>query len=80
MNDLLSRKHFSPSQTLEGLFELTQRPSSVLDSPRALLPQLQRKKNIVMCALLGGAEVQGLCQKQLTQTLIVHFFRARFFY
>ena len=30
----------SPSRTLEGLFELTQRPSRALDSPRALLPEL----------------------------------------
>ena len=32
----------SPSRTLEGLFELTLRPSRALDSPRALLPELQR--------------------------------------
>ena len=37
----------SPSQTLEGLFELTRRPSRALDSPCALLPELQRYKDIV---------------------------------
>ena len=35
----------SPSRTLEGLFELTRRPSRALDSPRALLPELQRNKD-----------------------------------
>ena len=33
----------SPSQTLEGLFEPTLRPSRALDSPLVLLPELQRK-------------------------------------
>ena len=32
----------SPSRTLQGLFELTRRPSRALDLPRALLPELQR--------------------------------------
>ena len=44
------KKHYSlpflsatpSSRTGEGLFELTQRPSQALDSPRALLPELQR--------------------------------------
>ena len=31
-------------QTLEGLIELTRCPSRALDSPRALLPELQRYK------------------------------------
>ena len=60
----------SPSWTLEGLFELTRRPSWALVSPRALLPELQRYKDTVMCAALG-AEVPGHRQQQLTQTLIV---------
>ena len=34
----------SPSRTLEGLFELTRRPSRALDSPRALLPERKRKR------------------------------------
>ena len=35
----------SLSRTLEGLFELTRRPSRALDSPRAMLPELQRYKD-----------------------------------
>ena len=31
----------------KGFFELTQRPSQALDSPRALLPELQRYKDTV---------------------------------
>ena len=54
----------------QGLFELTRRPSQALDSPRALLPELQRYKETVRCAALG-AEVPGHRQQQLTQTLIV---------
>ena len=42
----------------EGLFELTRRPSRALDSPHALLPELQRYKDTIRCAALG-AEVQG---------------------
>ena len=64
----------SPYRTLEGLFELTQRPSRALDSPRALLPELQRYKDTVRCAALG-AEVPGHCQEQFTQTLIVHLLK-----
>ena len=64
INDPSSGKHFSlpflpatpssPSRTLEGLFELTWRPSRALDSPRALLPELQRYKDTVRCAALGA--------------------------
>ena len=43
---------------------------SALDSPRALLPELQRYKDTVRCAALG-AEVPGHLLEQLTQTLIV---------
>ena len=50
---------------LKVFFELTQRPSRALDSPRALLPELQRNKDTVRCAALG-AEVQGQPQEQLT--------------
>ena len=60
----------SLSRTLEGLFELTQRPSRALDSPRALLPELQRYKDTVRCAVLG-AEVPGQRQEQQTQTLVL---------
>ena len=38
------------SQSLEGLFELTRRPSRALDSPRMLLPELQRCKDTVRLA------------------------------
>ena len=54
----------SPSRTLEGLFELTWRPSWTLDSPRVLLPELQRNKDTVRCAALG-MEVPGSRQDQL---------------
>ena len=63
INDPLSGKHYSllflqatpssPSRTLEGLFELTLRPSPALDSPHTLLPELQRYKYTVRCAALG---------------------------
>ena len=69
----------SPSRTLEVLFELTRRPSRALDSPRALLLELQRIKDSVRCIALG-AEVPGHRQKQLTQTLIVHLLQTHFFY
>ena len=67
---LLPATPSSLSWTLEGFFELIRRPSGVLDSPRALLPELQRYKDTVRCAVLG-AKVPGHRQKQLTQTLIV---------
>ena len=69
----------SPSRTLEGLFELSQVsqlcPSRALDSPRALLPELQRYKDTIRCASLG-AEVRG--HQQLTQTLIVRLLKTHF--
>ena len=84
INDPSSGKHhslpFLPatpsslSRTLEGLFELTRHPSRALDSPSALLPELQRNKDTVRCAALG-AEVPGHHQKQLTQTLIVRLLK-----
>ena len=54
---------WSPSQTLEGLFELTRRHSRALALPRALL---QRYKTTVRCVTLG-AEVPGHRQKWLTK-------------
>ena len=87
INDPSSGKHYSlpflpatpssPSRTLEGLFELTRRPSRALDSPRALLPELQRYKDTVRCGALG-AEVPGHRQQQLTQTLIVRLLKTHF--
>ena len=60
---------FRSSQQLPRLlFELTLRPSRALDSPRALLPELQIYKDTVRSAALG-AKVPGHCQQQLTQTL-----------
>ena len=53
------------SWTLEGLFELTQRPSRDLNSPRALLQELQRYTDSVRCAVLG-TEVPRHHQEQLT--------------
>ena len=44
----------SPSRTLEGFFEVTWHPSRALDSPRALLAELQRCKDTVRCAALGA--------------------------
>ena len=43
----------SPSRTLEGLFQLTQPPLKALDSPRALLLELQRYKDTLRCATLA---------------------------
>ena len=48
----------SPSYSLEGLFELTRRPSQGLDWPCALLLELQRNKANIGCVALG-AEVPG---------------------
>ena len=68
----------SSSQTLEGLFELTQRPSRALDSPPALLTELQRNKDTVRCVTLG-VEVPGQLQEQLSKTLIVCLLKTCFF-
>ena len=67
----------SPSRTLEGLYELTRRPSRALDSPCALLPELQRYKDTVRCGALG-AEVPGHRQQQMKQTLIVRLSKTHF--
>ena len=56
------------------VWPLTQGPSRALDSPRALLTELQRYKDTVRC----GAEVPEHRQQQLTQTLIVHFLKKHF--
>ena len=62
---------------VEGLFELKRRPSRALDSPRALLPELQKYKDTIRCAALG-AEVPGHRQQQLPQTLIVRLLKTHF--
>ena len=63
---------------LKGFLELTRRPSRALDSPRALLLELQRYKDPVRCAALG-AEVSGHRQEQLAQTLIVRLLKTHLF-
>ena len=63
---------------VKGFFELTRHPSQALDSPRALLPELQRYKDTARCAELG-AELPGHRQKQLTPTLIVRLLKTHFF-
>ena len=60
----------SSFRTLEGLSELTRRPSRTLDLLFALLTELQRYRDTVRFAALG-AEVPRHSQKELTQTLIV---------
>ena len=67
----------SPSRTIEVLFELTRRPSRPLNSPRALLPELQRYEDTVRCAALD-AKVPGHNEEQLTQTLIVCLLKTHF--
>ena len=52
--------------------------SQALDSPRVLLPELQRYKDTVRLAALG-AEVPGHHQQQLTQTLTVRLLKTHFF-
>ena len=73
-SQLLPRLRLGPFKLL---FELTWRPSQALNSPRALLPELQRYKDTVRCAALG-AEVPGHRQQQLTQTLIVRLLKKHF--
>ena len=48
--------------------------SRALDSPRALLSELQRYKDTVGCAAVG-AEVPRHRQEQLTQTLMVRLLK-----
>ena len=61
-----------------NISKLTRRPSRALDSPRALLSELQRYKDTVRCATLG-VEVPGHRQQQLTQTLIVRLLKTHLF-
>ena len=44
----------SLSQPLEGLFELTQRPSGTLNSPHVLFQKLQRKDIGALCEVHGS--------------------------
>ena len=70
----------SLSWTLEGLFELVQRPLRTLDLPCALLQELQRicKSYTFMYARLG-AEGPGQRLLQLTQTLNVCLLKTHVF-
>ena len=67
----------SVSKPIKGFFELTRRPSRALDSPLALLLELQRYKDTVRCAVLGAVVPRHL-QQQLTQTLIVFLLKTYF--
>ena len=66
-NPFLPATPSSPSWTLEGLFELTQRPSRALNLPRALLPELQKNKDTALWCAVIGEEVSGHCQQQLAR-------------
>ena len=68
----------SPSWTLEGLFELTLRPSRALNLDEYVASELQRYKDTVRCGALG-AEVPGHRQEQLMQTLIVRLLKTHFY-
>ena len=52
--------------------------SRTLNSPRALLPELQRYKDTVICVVLG-TEVPGHCQEQLTHTFMVRLLKTHLF-
>ena len=69
----------SPSWTLEGLFEPTLRLSSALESPHALLPDLQRYKDTCRCATLG-MDVPRHCQKKDKANLDCVFVENTLFY
>ena len=56
----------SPSRTLERLFELTQHPSRALDSPRALLPELQRYKDTIRRVVMGMEAPRPFAKATLT--------------
>ena len=66
------------SRTLEGLFELTRRPSRALNLNAYFAFELQRYKDTVRCVALG-AEVPGHRQQQLTQTLNVCLLKTHMF-
>ena len=61
------------SWTLEGLFELTPRPSRALNFDAYVASKLQRYKETVRCGT-PGAEIPGHRQEQLPKTLIVRLF------
>ena len=63
--------HLPPFQTIEGLFELTRRPSRALDSPHALLLEQQRYEDTARYGSHGRGGPRTHCQKQFTQASIV---------
>ena len=67
------RGNTSLFRSSQQLGDTTRCPSRAFDSPRALLPELQRYKDAL------GVEVPGKRQKQLTQTLIVRLLKTHFF-
>ena len=62
----------------KSFFELTRHPSRALNSPPALLSELQRNKDTVRCVALD-AEVKGPRQEQLTR-LVCAFVENALFY
>ena len=60
-----------------GFFVLTRSPSRAIGLPRALLPELQRNKDVVRYAVLGK-EVPRYRQKQLMQTIIERVLKKHF--
>ena len=60
----------SPSQTLEGLFKLTRRPSRALDSPRALVPETTALGMEVPRTTLKKTEANKSCVYKKTHFLL----------
>ena len=61
------------SQTLEGLFELTRRHSRALDSPCALLPELQRYLDTVRVCRAGRGGPRTLSKNLSVGLSKTHF-------
>ena len=68
INDPSSGKHYS----LPFLPATPSSRSQTLDSPRALLLELQRYKDTVSCVTFSQVPVESDIQKLLTQTLKTH--------
>ena len=71
---------WSWSRNLEGLFELTQRPSRALglSTCNCFITSETQLQGHVRCGAVA-AEFTGHCQNQLTQTLIVHLLKTHLF-
>ena len=71
----LGSQVWSPTQVTSGkYFSFSFLPATPSSLSPALLPELQRIKDSVRCAVLG-AKVQGHGQEPLMQTLIVHLLK-----